>query len=814
MTKGWMIDLKQALRALRLRPGAAFTVIATVALAVGATTSVYSVVHGVLLQPLPYPDAERLAQVWQTRDDWRDSPNASRRAIADRISPSAPVLREWRKESTGFASLGAYVDANYVLQGGSGADVLRGQEVTAAFFETLGINPLLGRSLQPADDEAGAPRVVVLSEALWEGRFEGRADALGSSLMLDGAPHTVVGVMPASFQPPAWDLASGRPGLWTSLTAEARVGNKSVSVIGRLEPEISLETAAQRIATIQARLAIADPVRQGKRGSRVESLLDSVVGPVRSTLWFLLGAVALVLVIATVNIANILAVLGLERRRELAVRAALGAGERRLMRGMFVESGVLTALGGLAGVLVAWGSLPLLLRLVPPTIPRQEQIGISPGVLLFGLAMTGMTTLLVGAFPAILAARAQPQEVLRASTKGLTAGRGGSRFRAVLVVAEVSLAFVLLVGAALLSSSFARLWSVDRGFTTDGLLAMTVVPDPQTYSTRDDYDQFARTLQGRLSVIPGVRASVANNVPLSGDYSGTFFYLENSDRQSADEATKALLSVGLESYLEVMGIPIVVGRAFERGDSRDALPVAVVNQTLARKFWPGEAPIGKRLRLDEESPWREVVGVAADVRHVGLSTAVEPKVYLPAAQSLRDTFDWILRTQGSSASTIRDAKEVVASLSPTTPVSRVMVLDETIAGAVAVPRFRTFFVVGLAALAGALALLGVYGILAFAVAQRRKEIGIRIALGARTYNVVMNVVGSGLKLTMAGVAVGLVFAWFGSAAVEQFLFETTSGDVTIYLVMASSVLLVGCAAAYLPARRAAAVDPIGALKND
>ncbi len=814
MTRGWLIDLKQAVRAMRLRPGAALTVIATVALAVGATTAVYSVVHGVLLRPLPYPDAERLARVWQTRADWRDSSNAPLRALADRLPPSAPALRHWSEERTGFASLGGYVDASFVLQGQDGAEVLRGQEATAGFFRALGISPLLGRSVQPADDEAGAPRVVVLGEALWRSRFEGRREILGSNLPLDGIPHTIIGVMPGGFQPPTWDIAAGRPELWVPLTEEARVGDKSVSVIGRLEADVALAAVAARIASSQQRLAVVDPANQGKRGARVVSLLDSVVGETRATLWFLLGAVALVLVIATVNIANILAVLGLERRRELAVRAALGAGERRLIRGMFVESGVMTAVGGLAGVLLAWASLPVLLHLVPATIPRQEHIGVSPGVLLFGVAMTGATALLVGVFPAILAARAQPQEVLRSSPKGMTAGRAGSRFRATLVVAEVSLAFVLLIGAALLGSSFVKLWSVDRGFTTEGLLAMTVVPDPQVHGTRDEEDAFTRALQERLSAMPGVSASVANNVPLSGDSSATFFQLAPGKSDGAIEEAKALISVGLENYLDVMGIPVVLGRAFDRRDSRDALPVALVNQALARRFWPGESPIGKRLRRGEQDPWREIVGVAADVRHVGLSSAVEPKVYLPAPQSRRSTYDWILRTEGPLAPTLRAAKEVVASLSPTTPVSRVIVLDESIAEAVAVPRFRTFFVISLAVLAGILALLGVYGVLSFAVAQRQKEIGIRIALGARTLDVVRGVVGSGLRLTLAGIAVGLVLVSLGSAAIEQFLFETNTNDWLAYLAITVSVLLVGCAAAFLPARRAAAVDPIGALKND
>lgn len=809
-------DLRYALRGLRLRPGTTLTAVTTIAVAVGATTAVYSVVDGVLLRPLPYPEPDRLARIWQTNTSWMDSPKASLGVIADRLKPSAPTYRDWLNTDTGFESLGAYVDASYVLQSGDGSEVLKGQEATSGFFETLGAAPILGRALLPADDAFRAPRVVVLSEPFWRSRFGGKSQVLGSTLMLDGAPHTVVGVMPDGFQGPSEKkfrpmMPAGSPLLWTALTEEARRGWKNVSVIGRIEPGLSLDTVAERFAAVHATLAKGYPEHERDKGVRVEGLLDSVVGDVRSTLWFLLGSVALVLIVAMVNIANILTALGLNRGRELAVRAALGAGSGRLMRGRFVESAVPATLGGLGGILIAWGGLPVLLRFLPPTVPRHESIGMSTGVLLCGILATGVTALLVGTLPAALASRVRPQEAMRGSGRGLTSGRASGRVRSLLVVAEVSLAFVLLVVAGLLGGSYARLSSVERGFDTEGLAAMWAAPDRTAYPTRDDRRRFAETLRRRLEAIPGVRASVSNNLPLSGISSGTLVRLERDSEEP--EEVSGLVSVGLNNYFDVIGIRLLSGRGFEPSDTQHKPPVAIVNETMARTYWPGEEAIGRRLKVDE-SDWIEVVGVAEDLLHMGLSSEVEPKLYLPASQTRRSTNQWVLRIRGDVPAALARARETVAGLSASTPVTSTFVLDRTIANSIAVPRFRTFFIVGLAGLAGVLALLGLYGVLTFAVAQRTKEISIRMALGARAGGVVAGIVGSGLKLATAGVVIGLVIAWSMAGVVGTFLFQIKPTHPLTYLGVVAGVLAVSCGAAFLPARRAAGVDPARVLSDE
>ena len=815
MLEGLRLDLKQAGRRLRTRPTTTATVVGTVALAVGATTAIFSVVDGVLLKPLPYAQSERLARIWMTRAEWGTSPDAEFRSTENRLGPLAPSYYDWLEVETGFESLGAYVDAAYVLQDGDGARALRGQEATAGLFETLGIEPILGRRLQRADDVVDAPAVVVISEAFWRDRFGASPNVLDADVILGGTPHRVVGVMPLGFQAPAsvlWNsmLPGGDPLLWTPLGSEARRGWRNVSVVGRLRPGLALETASERLSEVQDAMTAVYP---DYRGAWVESLLDSVVGNVRSTLWFLLGACGLVLLVATVNIANILTAAALARRRELAVRAALGAGTRRLVRGLFVEGALMASLGGLCGILVAWIGLPLLSSALPPGLPRHDAVAMSASVLLFGVAVTGGTALLMGVLPAILTARADPQGAMLGSARAFTSDRASTSLRGVLVVAEVSLAFVLLVGAGLLANSFQRLWSVERGFPTDGLVAMRVAPDRATYPTGADLYRFALDLAHGLDGIPGVTATAANNLPLSGLISRTSLHI---DRPTGDvDRMEAVLTVGLENYLNVLGIPLIQGRGFERGDTPEAAPVAVVSASLAHRAWPGERAVGKRFRTSEDSLASiEVVGVAADVRHEGLAAGAASTVYLPLSQSTRDTHEVVLRVRGDIASAIQSARGTVATLSPTTPVRRVLVLDETIADSVAVPRFRTALVVGLAGLAGVLALLGVYGVVSFAVGQRTREVGVRMALGARSGSVVLRVAGGGLALGITGVGLGLLLALAVANVLEAFLFEITPTDPVTYLAVVVAVLVVCCIAAYVPARRAAAIDPVAVLKAE
>ncbi|MBK9169732.1 MAG: ABC transporter permease [Bryobacterales bacterium] len=487
--ESWQQDLRQAIRSFRLRPGTTLTVVSTIALAIGATTAVYSVVESVLLRPLPYPEPERLARIWQT------SAKVLARTGSDLMDPKAPVLFEWLNADTGFESLGAYVDSSYVLRANAGAEVIRGQEATSGVFEALGVLPILGRRLAPADDAGGGSAVVVLSEGFWRNRFGGNEQVVGTQLVLDGRPHVVVGVMPTRFSVQTSEsqslmLPGGPPQLWTPLSREVRVGNRNAFVIGRVKKGVTIAAAAERLSTVHAGIVESGFNDARDTGVKVRSLLDSAVGDIRATMWFLLVSVALVLVVAAVNIANILTALGLKRQRELAVRAALGASRSRLVRSVFVESALLAVVGGVGGIALAWAGLPVLVRLLP-TLPRLDSVAVSLGVLACGLGLTITTALVVGPLPAMLAARTDPQDAMRSSGRSTTSGRAANRVRATLAVAEVALAFVLLTGAGLLGGSYWRLMSVERGFETEGLAAMWVKPTRDTYRNRDQFRSYA-----------------------------------------------------------------------------------------------------------------------------------------------------------------------------------------------------------------------------------------------------------------------------------------------------------------------------------
>jgi len=816
VTQDWRLELRQAFRALRVRPMTTLSVVVTVALAVGATTSVYSVVDGVLLKPLPYPESDRLARVWQTEATWGDAQATEFRSAANRLTPLAPSYYDWLDVDVGFSALGAYVDAGFVLQTPAGATARRGQEASSGFFDALGVEPALGRRLQPEDDVEGATRVVVLGETLFRDTFGAEPGVLGDEMVLNGQAHVIIGVMPAGFEPPpsgsgGQTLGETEPVLWTPLTREARRGWKNVSVLGRLAPGVALEAASDRLAAAQAGMEAIYP---DYRGAWAESLLDSVVGDVRSTLWFLLSTVALVLVVANVNIANVLTASGLSRRRELAVRAALGAGSRRLAGSLLLESAILAALGGLGGVLLGWLTLPVLLEFVPPSLPRQEVIGMSAGVLFFGIGVTAGTALLTGVLPALAAAKADPQDALRRSSGSVSGGPAAHRIRAGLVVTEVSLAVVLLVGAGLLGNSYLRLWTVDRGFATQGLAAMWVVPDPAAHGTREAADDFARALATSIEALPGIEATVANHLPLSGLRSGTEIYMERAVGPM-ELADNAILTVVLDNYFDVLGIPLVRGRSFNRADTEDAPRVAIVSQDMARRFWGEEGAIGQRLRTyDDSTTSIQIVGVASDVRHEGLAAAVAPTVYLPASQSDRDTNEVILRVQGGLGDALQSARVAVTALSPGTPVRRELVLERTISESVAIPRFRTALVLSLAVLAAALALLGVYGVVSHTVAQSRKEIGVRMALGAHASAEVNRVLMGGLRLGIAGVTLGIVMAWSLADVLDAFVFGIAATDPGTYLAVGLSVLLVCGLATWVPARRAATVQPVAVLKSE
>ena len=803
-------DLRFAFRWLRHNLGTSALMISTLALAIAGTTVLFSVVHGVLLRPLPFPESDRLIRVWQTNGAWMDSPNRQLREFAQRFPVSPPIARAWAERSTAFESIGAYTGASFRYRGEDRSEILRGQQVTSGFFEVLGVPAAVGRTLIPAEDEVGSPPATVLSHATWRDRFGSDPEIVGRTLMMNRTAYTVVGVMPPGFMFPGTG-----PALWASLPDDRKdegFDSQFLSVVGRLTPGASVESARLDIGGIQRALEAEIDDQEG-RGARLEPLLESVVGRVKASLWFLLGSVGLVLLVACLNIANLLFGLGLRRRKELAVRAALGAGSRGLLRGSIVESALLAAAGGGAGILLAWLTLPALLRIAPPGVPRIQDVSLNAPVLGFGVGITVLTVFLVGVLPALHATRTQPAAVLR-SASGSVTRRGGTRTRRWLVISEVALAFVLLAGAGLLANSYLRLTNVDRGFTTEGIVIVSVSTDDERYeSAEDGTRRLARDLRDRLARVPGVvDVTATNQVPLSGSTSSTSFEVE---RDGADpEEMNFLISVVLDNYFDFMRIPIRPGRAFEPSDRDDAPFVAVVSATLAERVWPGESPLGKRVRSGADEPWLTVVGVAADVRHQGLDIEPDPKLYVPVWQSGRASNQWLLRAVGDPSGILSLAREAIQEGSRDHWSGSTAVLSKTVDAAVALPRFRTLLIGGLAALAALLALLGIYGVMVFAVTERNREFGVRLALGARPDELVRSVLRGGLTLAAAGLALGLLGALSLGRVVESFLFGIEATDLLTLVVMCGVVAAVAILASWLPALRASRVDPVSVLNSE
>ena len=809
MGKGVIYDLKAGLKSILRRPAASLIVIGTVAIAIGGTTSVFSVVNGVLLRPLSFPDSDRMVRLYQVKRDWLDSPNSQLRAFANQFPLSVPTLNDWVAADLGFEAVGAWSDRSYLNRIDGRLDLIPGQAVTSGFFGAAAVPAELGRTLSPADDEIGAPSVAVLGHGLWQERFGGDPDVVGSAIILDGQPYDVIGVMPASF---AWPNREAR--IWTTLSEEEKAGGRSeqfLSPVARLADSVTMASAEQRLAALQIQLEEAWPDDQGELGSRVESFLTSIVGDIRATLWLLLGSVALVLIIACLNIANVLSVQALDRRRELAVKSALGAGAGRLIRAMLGESLILTGVGGALGIGIAWVTLPLLVSLVPGNVPRVGEVGMEPGVVVFGLVVTLLTGLVVGSLPALQAAGADPGEMIKSQSKG-GGDRSGNRLRAGLVVGEVGLAFTLLVGAGLIGVSFSNLWTTDRGFATEGLLQMVLSEDPEADPSRELRNEELSRIREQLAAIPGVEVTAANQTPLTGSMSSTTYQFERPEGEP--ENYTVVISSVIENYFEVMEIPLVEGRSLASSDVDGAPLVGVVNQSLAQTLWPGESPLGKRIRSGSEAEWTEVVGVVQNVRHQGLNVLPEPKLYVPVWQNRRASNQWLLRARGDLGAVEDLARAAATTAAPGRAVRWTAILDETIARSVAVERFRSIFSISLAGLAAVLALLGVYGVVAFAVGQRSREIAVRIAMGARSVEVVRSVVGQGLLLSLAGVALGLGLTFLVGGQVAGFLYEVEVRDVRVLSAMAIVVVGVSLLAAWLPARRVAGIDPVTVLRSD
>ncbi|HUD70375.1 MAG TPA: ABC transporter permease [Dongiaceae bacterium] len=808
MGHGFLQDLRYGLRLLLRNPGLSAAALLALALGIGANTAIFSVVDAVLLRPLPYADPDRLFAVYQVHDDAPDDHDSlSPDDVVELIELGAPALQ-----------VAAYATppGGFSLAGAGDPERVFGTTATADLFEVLGTRPARGRAFLPEDARPGAPGVVVLSDALWRRRFGADASIVGREVIVDARPATVVGIMPPGFRFPRDRVAE----LWSVLRVE-RSESRSPFYIRAIARPRAGATAGEIDAALGAaarRIRERFPQAPGKFRFATGPLRDELVGSAGPALLVLLGAVALVLLIATANIANLLLARATARRGEMAVRAALGAGRLRLVRQMLTESLILSGAGGLLGVVLALWGTDLLVALGPRTLPRIEEIGIAPAVLLFTTLITLASGLLCGLAPALQVARQAPAAGLQAVGRSAT-DAGGRRVRHFLVVAEFALAVMLLGGAGLLLRSFERLTAVDPGVRLDGVLTASLSLPKARYADGPARQAFfSRAIEG-LRALPGVEAAaIGMSVPPDRLVMTNPYSVEGrvpADRQAAPAVPQILIS---PDYFHSLGVKPLAGRTFTDADGAGAPDVVIINDVFARKIFPGEDPIGRRLILgeyDPQAPLATIVGVVTDVKYSGLDETPAPTMYTPYAQNTWwPTMYLIVRSSLPPEAQAAAVRAAIAAIDPALPVSDLLPLRTLVGRSVAEPRFRATLVGLFAAVALLLAAVGIYGILTYAVGRRTREIGLRMALGARQRDVLGLVLRQGMGLAGAGTLAGLCGAFALSRLLGGLLFGVAPGDPTTFAAVAIVMLLVAFAACWLPARRAAAVDPMVALRSE
>ncbi len=805
-------DLSYAVRWFKRRPAFYSVVMLVFTLGIGANTIIFSVVDGVVLRQLPYPAPHRLVVPWQTDLSLVESPAPHVRAYGHRFSLSYPVYRDWLEQNTVFESLGIHTVAGgtFLASWDGQAERIGGARFTHGVFAALGVQPVLGRTFIREEDQVRGPSRVVLGYGLWQRRFGSDTGVIGRTMILDEQPHTIVGVMPQGFQFPAGSE------IWTNFSnAGGHLldrDHNSFEPIARLRPNVTLEQAQREMEILAEHLREIHPGPGTGYGVNIVYLHDETVRSVRPALLLLLGCVGIFLVIACANIANLLLVRTSERRNELAVRLSLGASRGRILGQLLTEGLALSVAGGVLGTLVAVVCADPFIAFLPSDTPRLGEIGADVRVLAFSAVLTVMTGMTVGALPALGPMRTRLTTVLQDKSRGSSGSRHRNRTQSWLLVSQIALTFVLLVAAGLLVKSFARLTSVERGFDAEGVVTLDIDMRASRYASERQQRAAFEELYERLRAIPGV-------TDVGATRAGPFLSRWSNDIRVQTSAgyvhTSPLMDFVSGSYFKTMGIPLLGGRTFHAGESFGAAPVVIVNETLARAFWPNAPAIGKSIIweeavVDTASPRLTVVGVVGNTRR-RLAEDPFPAVYYPLFYG-NPTI--ILKTEVSPTQ-VRDAvRAAVRAVDPAIPIVGIRILERTISASVAGPRVRTVLVGGLAALAATIAVVGVFGVLAYAVAQRTGEIGIRMALGAETTDVIRGVVCRGLTLLGAGAGIGLAVSLVSVRALQGFLFGVDPIDYATLLSVVAVLTVATLAASFFPARRAARVDPVEALRRE
>jgi putative ABC transport system permease protein len=815
LADGLLRDLGYALRVLRAAPAFTLVSLLTLAIGIGATAAIFTVVNGVILRPLPFRNPDRLVTAWEINPAY----NLPGRPPGT-ISFSAGNFLDLREQNRSFEQIGGWPFGSYNLTGGTAPDRVSAALVSAGLVAALGVQPALGRLFVAEDDRPEAARVVVLSHSLWMERFGGDPNVVGTEIRLDDRSHTVAGVMPANFR-----LFNEDVDIWLPLERKTTPydmhwrSSYYLRVIGRLKPGVSVAQARQDVDAVVQDIRRRFPGDLGKGGT-VVPLLDNTIARAREPLWTLLGAVAFVLLIACTNVAHLSLGRGVARRREIALRLALGAGRGRLVRQLFTESLLLAAGGAAAGIGLAELGVRALLRLAPDEVPRAAEIHIDSWVLAFVCLVAAGSAVVFGLLPALASSKTGLREGLQGGGRSASAGPATQTARSVLIVSQIAMALVLMIGAGLMIESFRRVSAVDPGFGTRGLVAMRLALPQTRYEALNRQNAVYAQVLERLRGLAGVKAAGGvDGLPFTNGGFDNTFEIDGRPPLPPGQYLMADIRRADAGYFAAMGIPLLDGRTFSETDGTDAPKVAIVSRSLARKYWPGTRAVGQRMTVMFGPPGgihAEVVGVAADV-HPSLDAKAGEYIYLPYPQGQHvQQMDLVLRADGSRppAETVRAAREAVASIDSELPVYRIHTMEELMAASMATRRFQMLLLGLFAGLAGCLAAVGLYGVLAYSVQSRAREIGIRTALGATSGEVSRMVLREALRVTAIGIAAGIAGALGLTRLLANLLFQVRPTEASVFIVVSVLLLGVAAAAGSIPARRAARIDPMVALRQE
>jgi predicted permease len=814
-------DLRYALRQLRKSPGFTLTAVLTLAFGIGATTAIFSIVEGVLLRPLPFPDQGRLVALGDIMEGVDYGGNVP--------GVSTPESLAYTRETSSFSSLGSYLQSSYELSGVGDPAKINASRLTAGIFPTLGVSPLMGRAFTQQEDES-RQQVAVISYQMWHSRFHGAAHVLGQKILLDRKPYDVIGVMPRDFEFPLVPGQLNRSELWVPMSftqGDFDSGSWNYNMVGRLKPGVTPEQAQQDAQLVAQEMMRRYPnIANARIRAAVQPIDEITVAQARPLVRTLFLAVAVVLFIACANLAGLLLVRVIRRRREISVRFALGASIAVVLRQSLIETLLLSIGGGLLGLALASAALRVGVSFLPETLPRISSIGLDWKVVAFALGLAVLTGILCGLIPAVAAARTGVNDALKEGGRTGTAGGGHARLRSALVIAELAVALVLLTASGLLLRSFQKMRTVNLGFRPDHTLTASYNLPRQQYSTQAAVDTFNSALLGKLQQLPGVQAvGVTEVLPAAGRDFSNSFVPEGYVPPKGSGMNFAWGPRVIGDYFRAAGVPILRGRYFTEADRADSPLVVIVNHTLAERYWPGQDPIGKRLHI--AAPWMTVVGEIGDIKQTSADAETRNQMYTPASQAKADLGQFaspdmlagnggsiVLRGQLPPEQMADSLRAVVRSIDPQLPLTHIESMEQVVTEGQASRRFNTALISSFAAGAVLLALLGIYSVIAFSAALRTQEMAIRLALGSQRASVMRLVLASGAKLGLIGCGIGAIGAVFATRLLRSMLFQVDPLDPLVLVLAAISIFLLALAASVIPARRAASIEPMQALRAE